>query len=244
MAGHRRPGHRGYGVRVRIVLIAVLAAGIIACDGSEPVEAPDLVGLTLEEARDQAGDFELEEIDASGQDRSVWSTSNWTVAEQDPEAGTPVERRSTVTVQLVNVRDGPVDEGDEADEESVEDQTDDPADASEDDAGSPSSAQADERELIAQAEQGFEWFTEERVSYEEDPRLWQIQGSVESITGFRVTGSNFLVETGLHPDNPDTEWVAEGLCGVTSSSLHGTEIRRVEVEASNGNRVARCDVLG
>lgn len=240
-------------MRMLIVMIAVLAVTLVACDGSEPVEAPALVGLTLEEARDHAGNFELEEVDSSGQNRGVWSPSNWTVAEQDPQAGTPVARRSTVTVQLVNVRDErsdersdePAEAAEEAADEPVdEDPAEDPAEASEDDAAAAPATEAEERELIALVEQGFEWFTEERVPFGEDAELWQIQGSVESITGFRVLGPHFLVETGLHPDNPDSEWVAQGLCGVTSSSLHGTDIQRVEVEASNGNRLARCDVLG
>ena len=240
-------------MRVPIVMMAVLAVALVACDGSEPVEAPDLVGLTLEEARDHAGDFELEEIDSSGRGRGVWSPSNWTVAEQDPQAGTPVERRSTVTVQLINARDEPADEPDEVADEPVEDapaedpaetSEDDPAEVSEDDPADAPATEAGERELIALVEQGFEWFTEERVPFDEDAELWQIQGSVESITGFRVLGPYFLVGTGLHRDNPDSEWVAQGLCGVTASSLYRTDIRRVEVEASNGNRLARCDVLG
>ena len=38
-------------MRVRIVMMAVLAAALVACDGSEPVEVPDLVGLTLSAVR-------------------------------------------------------------------------------------------------------------------------------------------------------------------------------------------------
>jgi beta-lactam-binding protein with PASTA domain len=95
-------------VRVRILMVAVLAATLVACDGSPSVEVPDLVGLTLPEAREHAGDFELEEVDASGLDRGVWSPSNWSVAEQEPQAGTPVQPRSTVRVLLVNVRDDAV----------------------------------------------------------------------------------------------------------------------------------------
>jgi hypothetical protein len=129
------------------------------------------------------------------------------------------------------------------DEPADGDLAEDPADATEADPAAPG-ADEDDQGLIALVEQGFEWFTEERVPFEEDAELWQDQGSVESITGFRVLGSDFLVETGLHRDNPDSEWVAQGLCGVTASSLYRTDIRRVEVEASNGNRLARCDVLG
>jgi hypothetical protein len=241
-------------VRVRILMVAVLAATLAACDGSPSVEVPDLVGLTLPEAREHAGDFELEEVDASGLDRGVWSPSNWSVAEQEPQAGTPVQPRSTVRVLLVNVRDDvsdgsaesmdePADDDPAEEPEEPAEEPGEPAEASEEPAPAPETG-ADERELIALVEQGFEWFTEEPVPFDEDAELWQIQGSVDSITGFRVLGSDFLVATGLHRDNPDSEWVAQGLCGVTASSLHGTNIRRVEVEASNGNRLARCDVLG
>ena len=235
-------------------MVAVLAATLVACGGSASVEVPNLVGMSLPEAREHAGDFELEEVDGSGLDRGVWSPSNWPVTEQQPKAGTPVQPRSTVRVLLANVRDDRSDEpiesldeaaGEATAEESAEpaEERDEPAELTEEPAPAPEAGVGD-RELVALVEQGFEWFTEERVPFDEDAELWQIQGSVDSITGFRVLGSDFLVETGLHRDNPDSEWVAQGLCGVTASSLHGTDIRRVEVEASNGNRLARCDVLG
>lgn len=86
-------------------LVAALGAVLVGCGGSEPVAVPDLVGLPLNEARELADALELDEHDASGQDRGVWSPSNWTVAEQNPAAGTSVEPGSTVVVQLVNHRD-------------------------------------------------------------------------------------------------------------------------------------------
>lgn len=221
---------------------AALAAALIACDSADPVDVPDLVGLTLEEAREHADTFELKELDASGQDRGVWSASSWTVDGQDPAAGTPAERGSTVTVQLVNVRDeSEPSEPSEADEPAEPDEpaeTDAPAEAAPD-----ASDTTDDLDPIAQVEQAYDWFTEERVPIDVDYDIWVIQGAVDSITGYQIVGTSLLVETGLHPDNPDSDWIARGLCGVASSSLYDTSIQRVEVEASNGSRIARCDVF-
>lgn len=235
-------------------MLAVLASAVVlsACSDPAPVAVPDLVGLSLDEAREAAGGFELVEMDASGDDRSVWSPANWSVQSQDPAAGTAVAPRSTLTVQLRNVRDedeGAAGNGSEAVEEP-------PADGGQDEApdgdpehdpvadGQDPREEEQDEELIELVEQAFAWFTEERVSIDDDLELWMVQGSVDSITGYRPLGTFFIVETGLHRDNPDTERIAQGLCGVTSSALHGTGVSRVEVEASNGNRIARCNVLG
>jgi hypothetical protein len=86
-------------------MFAFLGLMLVSCGGSDPVSVPHLIGLTLDEARELADDLELEEHDASGQDRGVWSPSNWTVAEQEPAAGTSVEAGSTVVVEIVNHRD-------------------------------------------------------------------------------------------------------------------------------------------
>jgi hypothetical protein len=104
--------------RVFVVAAAVLLAG---CDSSEPVAVPDLVGMALPEARDavEDSDFELDEVDGSGRDRSIFSPGNWTVDGQTPSAGSMAGPRSTVTVQLINVRD--VEDEPEADEPEAED---------------------------------------------------------------------------------------------------------------------------
>lgn len=184
-------------MRLRMLVVAVLGALVVACDGDASIELPDLVGLTLDEAPD-------------GPDEP---------------------------------RDEPADDAPAREPEEPSEGSGLPAAASEEPDPDVGSAPGGS-ELFALVEQGFAWFTEERVPFDEDPNLWQIQGSVDSITGFRVVGSNFLVATGLHRDSPDSEWVAEGLCGVTASSLYGTAIQRVEVDASNRNRLARCDVIG
>jgi hypothetical protein len=103
--------------RAFVVAAAVLMAG---CDSSEPVAVPDLVGMTLPEAREAAedNDFELDEIDGSGRDRAIFSPGNWTVTEQTPSAGSMADARSSVTVQLINVRD--VEDEPEADEPEAE----------------------------------------------------------------------------------------------------------------------------
>lgn len=84
--------------------LVVLASG---CGGSDPISVPDVVGMALPDARaaiDDAG-FEIEEVDASGGNRSVWSTGNWSVVGQQPAAGSEAARGDTVTVRIENVRD-------------------------------------------------------------------------------------------------------------------------------------------
>jgi hypothetical protein len=66
---------------------------------SDKPEAPDVVGMTLDEARKLLDGFEVTEIDASGDGRSVWDASNWTVVEQDADG-------TSVTLHISNERDG------------------------------------------------------------------------------------------------------------------------------------------
>lgn len=60
--------------------------------------APDVVGLTLDIAREMLANFELVEIDGTGQGRSVWAAENWTVTAQ-------AQSGNTVTLTLANKRD-------------------------------------------------------------------------------------------------------------------------------------------
>lgn len=94
-------------MRRTLLIGAVTLAILVACSPGEPVAVPDLTGMPLPQARDAADEagIQLEEVDASGQDRAVFSAGNWSVERQDPPAETEVERRSTVTVDIVNVRD-------------------------------------------------------------------------------------------------------------------------------------------
>lgn len=127
----------------RLTTLLATAVLLVACGGTpDPIAVPDLAGLTLDIARDTIGetDLEIEEVDASGQDRSIWSAGNWTVIGQDPAAGSEVEPGATVTVEVENVRDTepePTEEPDpeettEAPEEATEEPTPDPEPTTED----------------------------------------------------------------------------------------------------------------
>ena len=54
---------------------------------------PQLVGLTLDTAKDQVEEWDLYVTteDASGEDESVWLAGNWTVVSQSPRMGTPMK---------------------------------------------------------------------------------------------------------------------------------------------------------
>ncbi|NUP24370.1 MAG: PASTA domain-containing protein [Streptomyces sp.] len=59
-------------------------------DEAESATLPDLVGLDLQAAQDEAqaaGFYVLDDQDASGQGRLQIYDRNWTVCSQDPEAG-------------------------------------------------------------------------------------------------------------------------------------------------------------
>lgn len=88
-------------------------------DDEAPATVPDLVGLNLREARSVANDadVELDEIDMTGRDRSVFDPSNWIVESQDPPAGDDIATGNVVTVEMSNVND--------ADESAAETNADD-----------------------------------------------------------------------------------------------------------------------
>jgi hypothetical protein len=94
---------------VRRTFVALVAGLVlVGCAGEvEPIGVPDLAGLALIDAREMAEglDLELDEVDGSGRDRSVFSPGNWSVVMQDPSAGTAVEPESIVVVTLENERD-------------------------------------------------------------------------------------------------------------------------------------------
>ena len=131
--------------RTFVVLVAGLV--LVGCAGEvEPIGVPDLAGLALGDAREMAEglDLELDEVDGSGRDRSVFSPGNWLVVTQDPSAGTAVEPESIVVVTLENERDQepepePADEPEQADEP---DDTDEP-DEHEDEPERSTSLEAD-----------------------------------------------------------------------------------------------------
>lgn len=67
------------------------ASDSAAEDESETATLPDLVGLDLQAAQDEAQDagfYVLDDQDASGQNRLQIMDRNWTVCSQEPEAGT------------------------------------------------------------------------------------------------------------------------------------------------------------
>lgn len=91
-----------------------LLLGLAACDDLEsmtgdddsseeqadgPVTIPDVVGMSLSDAREELEELELDldEYDAV-EERSIWSAGNWEVVEQDPEAGSEVEPESSLSL--------------------------------------------------------------------------------------------------------------------------------------------------
>ena len=136
---------------VRRTFVALVAGLVlVGCDGEvEPVGVPDLAGLALVDAREMAEglDLELDEVDGSGRDRSVFSPGNWSVVTQDPSAGTAVEPESVVVVNLENDRDQEP-EPEPADEPAVEPEPadepeDEPADEPDDEPQRSTSLEAD-----------------------------------------------------------------------------------------------------
>lgn len=67
---------------------------------SETAELPDLVGMDLQAAQDEAqgaGFYFLDDQDASGQNRLQVLDRNWVVCSQEPEAGThPTDTKVTL----------------------------------------------------------------------------------------------------------------------------------------------------
>lgn len=81
------------------------AADTEADTGSETATLPDLVGMDLQAAQDEAqaaGFFVLDDQDASGQSRLQVMDRNWKVCSQEPEAG---EHPTDTAVTLYAVKD-------------------------------------------------------------------------------------------------------------------------------------------
>ena len=64
-------------------------------------QMPDLVGLPLDEAEDLLLNIEVATVDATGEDRSVWVSSNWQVCSQLPELGSALAPNTSVELQVV-----------------------------------------------------------------------------------------------------------------------------------------------
>lgn len=69
--------------------------------GSGESQMPVLVGLPLDEAEDLLVNIKVETVDASGEDRSVWLSSNWQVCSQVPEFGTTLNANTRVELEVV-----------------------------------------------------------------------------------------------------------------------------------------------
>ena len=205
----------------------------------ELVEVPDLTG-PYPEARElaEAVGVELRPLNDDGEYQAIFSPENWMVEDQSLDAGARVEAGTEVEVGVYRPsdRERERERATRAEERAQRDRERAQRDRERD---------AAEAEQIALVEQGYEWFGDEdgRVDIDVDYEVWRAQGAVSSIEGYRVIGNTFIVEVGLHPDNPETEGTARSLCGVASSSLYGTDARRVDVVALNGARLARCEVL-
>lgn len=111
--------HTRWKITVATIGIGLMAFGLSACGESEPIEVPDVVGMTGYDARDelQGQDFktEMNALDGS----AVFNTGNWEVESTDPGSGELVEPKSEITVNLVRPEEGesseePVDEEPEA----------------------------------------------------------------------------------------------------------------------------------
>jgi beta-lactam-binding protein with PASTA domain len=75
-------------------------------DGGD-IAVPDVVGMDHQLAQDTmqaAGLYNLSEEDATGQDRLLLWDRNWTVVEQNPDAGTMVSEDQTI--MLASKKDG------------------------------------------------------------------------------------------------------------------------------------------
>lgn len=95
---------KGKGKKIGIIIAAIvvlIAAGLATAYfsgilGGKDVECPVFVGMSIEEARDEAEKLKLD-IDITGEEYSEDVASN-TVLSQDPEAGTMIEQGSKVEV--------------------------------------------------------------------------------------------------------------------------------------------------
>jgi hypothetical protein len=75
---------------------------------TDPLEMPDVVGLPLDEARQElrdAGAVLIDRQDATGQGRTVLLGKNWTVCEQTPEAGEETSKVGSVVLFVVKTNE-------------------------------------------------------------------------------------------------------------------------------------------
>lgn len=255
----------GLGVFGVLVVLAVIA-GILAGppEPDPPVVVPDLVGLPLAEAREAVDGLELDVEEVDPQGRAILAVGNWLVEATDPAAGVEVEPGSVLTLLLVNVRDL---DAEQAAEEVVEDEPEpDPApepdpepevvadepDPNPEPADEPDDTEDIQAEIIATIEQGFQLFMTEPVTLAEamdDPMLWglfETQQIIEAGVDVYMTNDFVRIGTSLHRGGAgvilDSEEAAQGLCNVAMSDTYNyiDDIIWIEVEAVNGNRLARC----
>lgn len=87
------------------------------------IEIPDLTSMNLADAEDQLDDLELDvdEYDVSEDDKSVWSSSNWEVVEQEPAAGEDVELHTEILLGVQKIEDE-----EDTEEEAEDDASDTP----------------------------------------------------------------------------------------------------------------------
>lgn len=78
-----------------------------ASETEELIELPNLTGMNLADAEDELDDLELatDEHDVSEDDKSVWSSKNWEVVDQDPAAGEQVEIDTEVLLGVQKIED-------------------------------------------------------------------------------------------------------------------------------------------
>jgi hypothetical protein len=213
------------------------------------VEVPDFRGAYVAalEAAEEAG-LEILPVDEVGERQSIFNRENWEVETQSVEPDQQVEAGTEIEVTVYRPLDREREQRQaELEEERQQRQTEREeerrqAQAQRDQARRQQETESRERsaELIALVEQHYTWFAEDKVSMDEDYQLWLAQHAVEQVEGFRMVGPFFLVESGLHKDNPDSAGIAESLCNVASAALYEQGVERVEVEATNGNVIARC----
>lgn len=168
-------------------------------NAAELVTVPDVTGMTLDEAKDELEDLELEveEEDASGEDRSAWSDSNWTVIEQNPAADDQVEPDTDLLLKIEH-------------EDDEEEPTDEPTEEErrETDAGldtvhaqvactTEAENQAYPDRLKVHTVMGK---IQETIDEEEVRFLWEV--TLESTAGGEQTGELLCIATG---DNDSTQ---------------------------------------
>jgi hypothetical protein len=217
------------------------------------VAAPDFQGpyVSAVEAAEQAG-LDLLPVDEAGERQSIFNRDNWEVLAQSVAPGEQVEPGTEIEVTvyrpLDQVRQQRQAEREEERRQAQGEREEERRQAQAQGDQERRQQEAEDRdrsaELIALVEQHYDWFTEDKISMDEDYQLWMVQNAAEQVEGFRMIGPFFLVESGLHRDNPDSASIAESLCGVASAALYEQGVQRVEVEASNGNVIAKCTPLG